>query len=405
MLKFPAFVATMRRPRTMKHCWTLLPVAVVACHFTGCATRHFPEAQTAPPALAGELQSLQNRFAPDGHLSVYTVGLDYRAGALALTGDVDHVEARLETLRAADRLAVKIEDRIRLLPDAALGETNWGITTLSVANGREGTGHSSELGTQSLMGEVVRVLKRQGRWLYVQTSDAYLSWMESGSVRLCTRTTADEWQESPLLIVTDFEQTIREGPSPDAPPVSDVVIGCRVKRVGESGGWFKVELPDGRGGYLAKASATDYAAWKASCQPTPENIERTARQFIGRPYLWGASTPRGMDCSGFTKLTFFLNGIELQRNASQQARQGVAVPLDQGLSRLKKGDLLFFGFERPGDRPDRITHVGIYLGNKLFIQSSQRVRISSLDPESPLADAGRIRGLIKARRVLPEPGI
>jgi hypothetical protein len=144
----------------MKHCWTLLPIAVVACHFIGCATRPFPGAETAPPALAEELRELRSRFAPDSHLTVYTVGIERRAGALVLTGDVDHVEARLESLRAAEGLGLKVEDRIRVLPDAALGETNWGITTLSVANGRESTSHSSELGTQTLMGEVVRVLKR-----------------------------------------------------------------------------------------------------------------------------------------------------------------------------------------------------------------------------------------------------
>jgi cell wall-associated NlpC family hydrolase len=315
---------------------------------------------------------------------------------------VDHVEAKAESLHAAERLSVKVTDQIRVLPDAALGETNWGTTTLSVANGREATGHSAELGTQTLMGDVVRVLKRQGRWLYVQSSDQYLSWMESGSLKLGTRAEADAWEKAPLLIVTELDGLVREAPEPDAPPISDVVIGCRVKQISKTEDWFKVELPDGRRGYLPKSSATDYANWKQSRQPTPENIERTARQFIGRPYLWGASTPRGMDCSGFTKLTFLLNGIELRRNASQQAQDGKPVPLDRDLSQLKKGDLLFFGFERPGDRPDRISHVGIYLGDKLFIQSSQRVRISSLDPDSPIADPGRIRGLIRARRVLAE---
>jgi cell wall-associated NlpC family hydrolase len=384
----------------MKPC-CILPLAVAtALLVTGCASYQTTRMRDTESELRKELKALQQRFAPDSHLAVFTIGIEPRNGGLVLTGDVDRVEARLESLRTAERLGVKIEDRIRVLPDAALGETNWGITTLSVANGREGTGHSSELGTQTLMGEVVRVLKRQGRWLYVQTSDQYLSWMESGSVRLCTRAVADEWQQSPLLIVTDFEQMIREGPTPDAPPVSDVVIGCRVKQVSESGDWFKIELPDGRSGYLPKASATDYVAWKAARQPTPANIERSGRQFIGRPYLWGASTPRGMDCSGFTKLTFFLNGIELHRNASQQARQGVEVPLDRDLSQLNQGDLLFFGFEDRGERRGRITHVGIYLGDKLFIQSSGRVRISSLDPQSPLADPGRIRGLIKARRIL-----
>lgn len=109
-----------------------------------------------------------------------------------------------------------------------------------------------------------------------------------------------------------------------------------------------------------------------------------------------------MDCSGFTKLVFFLNGIELNRNASQQALQGRDVPLDADLSYLRKGDLLFFGGDRRG-RSERVSHVAIYLGGKSFIQSSEMVRISSLDPQSPIRDELRIRTLLHARRILPEP--
>jgi len=47
-----------------------------------------------------------------------------------------------------------------------------------------------------------------------------------------------------------------------------------------------------------------------------------------------------------------------------------------------------------------VTHAGIYLGDKLFIHSSQRVRISSLDPQSPIRDEFRIRSLLRARRIL-----
>ena len=387
----------------MKHRWTpSLLAAVLAANLSGCATNNARQREIPSAAITKELSALKKRFAPDSHLAVYTVGIEPRRGELVLTGEVDRVEARVETLRAAEQLGLKITDRIRVLPEATLGETTWGITCLSVANGREEKEHKAELGTQTLMGEVVRVLKRSGRWLYVQSSDQYLSWMENGSLKLCTRAEADAWEQAPLLIVTELEGLIREAPQSDAQPISDVVVGCRVKKTGDEGNWLKVELPDGRSGYLATNSATDYAAWKISRQPTPENIERTSRQFVGRPYLWGANTPRGLDCSGLTKLAFFLNGFELHRNASQQARQGVEVPLDRELSQFKKGDLLFFGFERPNDRRDRISHTGIYLGNKLFIQSSQRVRISSLDPESPMADRARIRGLIKVRRVLPE---
>jgi hypothetical protein len=388
----------------MKHRWIALLLApVIANALVGCASRKPLDAPTASTSFTAELRALENRFAPDYHLAVYDVSFKSQGNEIILSGEVDREEARRETVRAAERTGAKVNDRIRVLPDAEFAGTNYGIICLSVANGREETDHQAELGTQMVMGEVVRALKRNGRWLLVQSHDQYLSWLESGSVKPCTREEADAWERSPLLLITANDGVITESPSDtDVHPISDVVKPGRVKRIGETGDWFKVQLPDGRTGYLSKNFATDYASWRKACQPTPENIERTAQQFLGRPYLWGANTPRGMDCSGFTKLTFFLNGIELNRNASQQARQGVEVPLDRDYSKLKKGDLLFFGFEGREGRRGRVSHVGIYLGDKLFIQSSQRVRISSLDPDSPIADPAHLRNLIAARRVLPQ---
>ena len=388
-----------------KHLLPALSLATFACLVNGCAG---PDRTVSRPAadnlraVSNAIQSVKTRFAPDPHLNIFTVNVESAGGGLALTGDVDRAEVKAETVRAVASAGFKVSDHIAVLPDAELGNETWGVTCLSVANGREEDNHKAELGTQTLMGEVVRVWKRTGRWLLVQSADAYLSWMERGSLKLCTKEEADAWQHSPLLIVTALESLIQDQPRADGQPVSDVVLGCLVKKTGEEGEWFKVELPDGRSGYLAKNSATDYAAWRTSRRATPENIERAARQFLGRPYLWGANTPRGLDCSGFTKLVYFLNGIELNRNASQQALQGVEVPLDSDLAKLRKGDLLFFGFERGDERPGRVSHVGIYLGDKLFIQSSQLVRLSSLDPGSPIRDAMRIRGLLKARRVLPD---
>ena len=77
------------------------------------------------------------------------------------------------------------------------------------------------------------------------------------------------------------------------------------------------------------------------------------------------------------------------------------VPLDGDLNQIKKGDLLFFGHRARRGKPERVVRVGIYLGNKLFIHSSERVRISSLDPNSPIRDENRIQTLLRARRVLP----
>jgi gamma-D-glutamyl-L-lysine dipeptidyl-peptidase len=350
------------------------------------------------------IRSAKEKCAPDSHLSIFNVGLLRQGHELVLTGEVDRAEARLEVVQAVERTGARVTDRIRVLPAEELGDEVWGISCLSVANARELPEHKAEMGTQVLMGEVVRVWKRTANarfpWYLVQSPDGYLAWLEGGSFVRCTREQVDAWNRGPLLIVTAFEDCIVEQPQADAQPVSDVVMCDRVKKTGEEGDWYRVELPDRRTGYLPKRAAEDFNRWKHSRQATGENIERAARSVLGRPYLWGGNSTKGFDCSGLTQQVCFRNGIDLMRNASAQARQGVAVPLDEDLSQLKQGDLLFFGRRGRRGGPERVTHVGIYLGAKLFIQSSQRVRISSLDPQSPIRDEYRIRSLLGARRIL-----
>ncbi len=287
-------------------------------------------------------------------------------------------------------------------PVRDLGEDAWGLVSVSVATARELPSHKAEQATQLLLGEALRAWKQKGSWFQIETRDGYRCWLEGGSFVRCGAAEVRRWETSPLWIVTALEECVREAPGPDAQPLSDVVLGCRLRRVAEHGEWLEVALPDGRRGFLPRAAATEFEQWKATRRPTAENIERTARLFLGRPYLWGGNTPRGLDCSGLTKLVFGLNGIELKRNAGEQAQQGVEVPLDGDLSRLRKGDLLFFGRRTGGRQPERITHVGIYLGERLFIHTSQRVRINSLDPSSPFYDARRAAQLLRVRRVLPE---
>lgn len=374
---------------------------------TACSTldgehRAGTEAQISP-ATVRAIADVRAKLAPDLHMAICAIGLELENSALVLTGEVERVEFKQEAMQALEQAGVKVEDEVRVLPAEELGQKVWGVVCLSVASGREYPDHKAEMGTQILMGQVVRVWKRLRHWLYVQSPDGYLSWVENGAVALCTRAEADAWQRSEQVMVTTFDERVLEEPSPEALPVSDVVMGDRLKIMErENGSWLKVELPDGRTGWLSKDAATDYTAWKESRRGSPENIEKTAMMFLGRPYLWGGTSPKGFDCSGFAKLVFMLNGIELPRNASEQARQGKPAQLGEDFSHLNKGDLLFFGWPARGERPEWVTHVAIYLGGKQFIQSAQMVKISSLDPGSPIYDAGHARQLLAARRILPE---
>jgi gamma-D-glutamyl-L-lysine dipeptidyl-peptidase len=387
----------MKRPYSM-----LLFAAVAAGMLAGCAHAG-KQSAPAPAAAERALQTVRKQYAPDPHLAVFNVTIEAAAkDALVATGEVDAPEAKAAALDALRAAGFSVTDRVRVLPAAELGEAVWGISTLSVANGREQPNHTAELGAQVLMGHPVRILKRAGGWYLAQTAERYLVYIEGGAFVRRTQEQLDAWNRAPRLMVTALEDRILEAPQADAQPVSDVVAGCIVRNAGEHGEWYRVELPDGRAGFLQKVAAMDYEAWRQSRRPSGENIEQTARLLLGRPYLWGGNSPKGVDCSGFTQWTFFMNGMSLLRNASHQATQGTDVPLDANYSRLRKGDLLFFGARASQGRPQRVTHVGIYIGDKLFIHSGGRVRINSLDSSSPLADAHRIRTLLHARRVLPE---
>jgi hypothetical protein len=375
-------------------CW----IALAA----GCAAPNTMKNANFQAALDA-LEGVHKQFAPDSHLAIFEVKARQDGNSVILQGEVDNPPAKQAALAAVQAAGFRVSDRIAVLPGEDVGGRAWGIATLSLVNLYEKPGNTSEMGTQAFMGNILRVWKTQTNWFLVQGDDRYLGWTEGGAFTACTREEAEAWQSAPLLIVTALEERILQQPSADAPPVSDVILCDLVKRVGTDGEWFKVELPDGRSGYLPQSAAADYAQWRAGRRPTPDNIERTARGFMGRPYFWGCNSARGMDCSGFAKLVYYLNGIELSRNASEQCRQGVEVPLDDGLKNLKKGDLLFFG--RPDRRTgvEKITHVGIYLQDNLYIQSAVLVHVSSLDPASTLADRRRIRSLLHARRVLPNP--
>jgi cell wall-associated NlpC family hydrolase len=212
----------------------------------------------------------------------------------------------------------------------------------------------------------------------------------------------EAWRSAPKVITTSYFAVVREHPEPRALPVSDAVAGTLMRFEGRRGMWVGVGLPLGRKGYIEQSHVEEYARWRQSRHLTPENVERTAKMFLGVPYVWGGTSPKGMDCSGYTKTVFRLNGMELLRDASQQVRMGEEVVAGDDFENLKKGDLLFFGRKATAERPERITHVAIFLEKKEFIHSpgGGYIRINSFDPNAPNYSESLLNSFVRARRVI-----
>jgi len=107
-------------------------------------------------------------------------------------------------------------------------------------------------------------------------------------------------------------------------------------------------------------------------QSKANEVVRTAKKFIGVPYVFGGTTPAGFDCSGFLQYAFKENGILIPRLADEQYKLGKAVKTKE----LTAGDLVFFTTYEAG-----ASHCGIYLGEGQFlhVSSSYGVRIDYLD--------------------------
>jgi len=355
------------------------------------------------PGVEEALKPVRERFAPDRRLAVFDIAVEKAGQGLAVTGEVESAEAKaaaLQALKAAGH--ADLIDRIVVLPDAALAGATRGIVRVSVANVKSRPSHPAEMATQAVMGWTVRILRKQSGWYYVHTEpDNYLGWIEELQLAQVTEDAATAWTRGGRVIVTTPIAYVREAAGDDATPVSDVVMGSLLRRVSTEGAWTKVELPDARQGFLRATSVADYAEFCATRKPTADGVESTAKLFMGVPYLWGGTSSKGFDCSGYAKTVLRMNGIELPRDTDQQAREGAAITIDDTMSQLRKGDLLFFGTRATADRPERISHVGIYLGDGEFLHASGLVRRNSLLPASPIYSESHRQRLLHVRRVLP----
>jgi cell wall-associated NlpC family hydrolase len=114
--------------------------------------------------------------------------------------------------------------------------------------------------------------------------------------------------------------------------------------------------------------AAEVTAWR-------DSIASAAREQLGIRYRLGAESPsRGFDCSGLVQFVLALFDVDLPRTAQTQSRMGRAVQRDP--DQLLPGDLLTFGAGK------RVTHIGIYVGDGLFIHASpagRRVVESSIE--------------------------
>ena len=345
-----------------------------------------------------EINLISKKWIPDGREGLFNVTAEQqKKGTVVLKGETNIPQAKQEVLDLYKNSVVALIDSIRILPDTVENERFSGIITLSVANLRKFPDHASELISQAILGTPVIVLKNEDSWLLIQTPDRYIAWTEESSVQRMTVVEMQEWRQSERAIYLKISGSIFNSPDESA-IVGDIVAGSIIRITGNLNGYLKVLLPDAREGYIRDKELTGFESWKASLDYSGENLCSVAQSFMGSPYLWGGSSTKAVDCSGFVQSVYFQNGRILSRDASLQARHGNVIDISDGFDDLMKGDLLFFGWKN--ESGPHVTHVAIYIGNYEYIHSTGRVMVNSLDSASNIYNKYRRNSLLSARRIL-----
>jgi cell wall-associated NlpC family hydrolase len=259
----------------------------------------------------------------------------------------------------------------------------YAVVNEGVGELRRGPDHAGEQGSQVVLGGVLRVLgsRHAGRWLRVEGEDGYRGWIRSWSVQVLASSELEKYRSGPMVEVDAMVARVREQPSGRSAPLREATLGSRLRRVGRSGNWIRVTLPDGERGYLhTRDLLVDPNSYRSRVRPRHiPALLRTGMRFLGVPYQWGGVTPKGVDCSGLVQTVFRLHGVLMPRDSRDQFRWLRRESyLSREVGELQYGHLVFFG-----ETDAKVNHVGIGLGDGRFLHAQGRVRVNSLRPEDP----------------------
>lgn len=244
------------------------------------------------------------------------------------------------------------------------------VTSVPVEPMREYPDASSQVVSQTFFSEEVQIIDKVPGWVYIESSDGYRGWASEKGITERDSPYSTQMSVSRLSAHLYAVSDVCNGPAMTLP------YGAALQVEDDSDPrWLTVILPQQTTAYIQKGDMA----------PKGDILEKKdlaefSKRFLGLPYTWGGRSSFGYDCSGFVQMLYGKIGIALQRDARQQILDPrfKTIPQDE----LESGDLIFFGAS-----PDKITHVGLYLENNLFIHTSGKenkpwLRISSLnDPE------------------------
>ncbi len=216
----------------------------------------------------------------------------------------------------------------------------------------------SEMVTQILFGETFNILEERGSWQLVRIHfDNYEGWIDRKQSLPVTDEFIEKTNESSNHIITDK---------------TAICYSKNDSTYMLLGKGSRLPLATGNTFHLGHNSYTTISKTKTIPKKfSVSKVAATAMDYLNVPYLWGGRSIFGVDCSGLVQIVYYMCGLNLPRNASQQALAGTAIDF---VDEARPGDLAFF------DNPaGEIIHVGIIIEPGKILHASGQVKIDKID--------------------------
>ncbi len=255
----------------------------------------------------------------------------------------------------------------------------------------------------------VSIIEILNHWAFI-TTDTDMGWVCLDNLTSKITNESQNNSQSKIGYVIANELTLRETASTAAKSLKKLSQNTKVTILEEQEQWDKIEI-DGQQGYVLKSYISDKKVEVTSRSSVTRKIEeeqkedtnktntssskgeeivKYAKQYLGSKYVYGGSSPKGFDCSGFTMYVYKQFGVSLSHSATAQSKIGTSIKKEN----LQLGDLVFFSDYKTFQG---IGHCGIYIGDGKFIHASTEktgVITSSLNSGS------YIKRYVKATRLI-----
>ena len=230
----------------------------------------------------------------------------------------------------------------------------YGISNLSIVPIRNEAADQAEMVNQILFGEHFKIIEVKKKWSKVRLShDGYEGWICNKQWIEIDEDNYNQLETEISTMTTDILDIISKDHH------QPIVIGSI--------------LPSYKSGHaLINNDMYQFDGLTTAGFTQKKKLVESALMYLNAPYLWGGRSPLGIDCSGFTQMVYRLQGINLPRDANQQAESGNSI----NLTEADPGDLAFFENDE-----GRVIHVGIIMENNHIIHASGKVRIDRIDQQ------------------------